>query len=135
MPKKSKKSKGRSGIPPGRPSGVAGKKPRSRLLDLPATPQYPTYEVLSKALKDLGPHLTHGGFNEFVIVGFRRVPPAEQAKAGGQTEMPYYFQYGNPINIGSLLEWANKDLKNKHVKEQRRLIEQKKREEKQGGAE
>lgn len=45
-------------------------------------------------------------FNEFVIIGFRKLEDHESKKIGETTERPYWFVSGSPVMGGALIKWA-----------------------------
>lgn len=79
-------------------------------------PQSPDYDQLAKALRELVPNLCNGAFNNFVLVGYRRVPESEAVKYGGQTEVPFYFYHFQDLfPAGALVDWAAEDVKERLV--------------------
>ena len=45
-------------------------------------------------------------FNEFVIIGIRRLEDSEEQKDEEEGERPYWFMSGNPMLGGALINWA-----------------------------
>ena len=106
MPKKRKRK------PPKKP------KRQSKFVSRPAAPQSPSFDKLRKTLRQMTPHIQAAGFNNFVLVGYRRVPENERHKFGGAEEIPFYF-YNFPglEPAGALMDWAAEDVKNRIVEQ------------------
>ena len=58
-----------------------------------------------KAMQQIQPVLTET-FNEFVVIGLRKLENHEQRKVDETTERPYWFISGSPVLGGALIQWA-----------------------------
>jgi len=110
----SKRTKAKRAAAKSRPKN----KPRSsKFTRLPGKQLAPTYEELTRELKKLVPHLEQNGFNNFVLIGYRRVPESERVKYGGAEEAPFYFYYFPQLfPAGAVVEWALTDIQDRLIK-------------------
>ena len=91
----------------------AGRQSRTKRLKItaPGKPQEPTYEELSKKLRELVPLLANTAFNNFILIGYRRLPESERDKFDGAEEAPFYFYYFPQLfPAGALIEWTKEDV-------------------------
>tara|TARA_R110000824_G_scaffold142615_1_gene309855 strand:+ start:120 stop:542 length:423 start_codon:yes stop_codon:yes gene_type:complete len=111
-----KRKKHKPGIP-GQTKQVAKHRVRKGPdAPLPPQPKTPTYEELRTWLSELTPQLAHNAFENFVVVGYRRVPEEERDKYDGQEVVPFYFyDFPRMFDVGALLNWASEDVKKKMV--------------------
>jgi hypothetical protein len=111
-----KRKKHKPGIP-GQTKQVAKHRVRKGPdAPLPPKPKTPTYDELRTWLSELTPQLAHNAFENFVVVGYRRVPEEERAKYDGQEVVPFYFyDFPRMFDVGALLNWASEDVKKKMV--------------------
>jgi len=102
---------------PGKTKQVAKHRVRKGLdAPLPPQPKTPTYEELRTWLSEITPQITHKAFENFVVVGYRRVPEEERDKYDGQEVVPFYFHnFPRLFDVGALLNWANEDVKKQMV--------------------
>jgi hypothetical protein len=83
---------------------------------LPPQPKAPTYEELRTWLSEITPQITHNAFENFVVVGYRRIPETERDRYDGQEVVPFYFHnFPRLFDVGALLQWADEDVKKKMV--------------------
>jgi len=58
-----------------------------------------------KLIEKLRPQLSEV-FNEFIVVGLRKLEGHEDKRVDEGSEREYYIAYGNPLVVGGLLKWA-----------------------------
>ena len=83
---------------------------------LPPQPRAPTYEELRTWLSEITPQITLNAFENFVIVGYRRIPETERDRYSDQEVVPLYFHnFPRLFDVGALLQWADEDVKKQMV--------------------
>lgn len=89
---------------------------QSKFASRPSAIQAPSFEKLQKLLTQMTPHIQAAGFNNFVLLGYRRVPENEKEKFGGAAEVPFYFyNFPHLEEAGAIVDWAAEDVKRKIV--------------------
>lgn len=89
---------------------------QSKFASRPSAVQAPSFEKLQKLLRQMTPHIQAAGFNNFVLLGYRRIPENEKSKFGGADEVPFYFyNFPHLEEAGAIVDWAAEDVKRKIV--------------------
>jgi hypothetical protein len=82
-------------------------KVKSKFASRPAAPKAPSRDKLRKLFREMVPHIRAMGFNNVVLVGYRRVPGHEQQVTRGADEVPEILHdFRDPFQATALLNWA-----------------------------
>jgi hypothetical protein len=74
--------------------------------------QSPSFDKIQKLLRQMTPHIQAAGFNNFVLLGYRRIPEHEREKYKGAAESPFYFyNFQRLEEAGAIVDWAADDIK------------------------
>ena len=83
---------------------------QSKFATRPARMQSPSRVKLQKLFHQMAPHIRAMGFNNVVLVGYRRVPEHEREQHKGAEEVPDILSdFPDPFCAVSLLNWAKEN--------------------------
>ena len=105
---------------------------KSKFLKLPVKDLAPEYDELTKDLRALVPNIKKNAFNNFLLIGYRRLPESERQRYGGAEEAPFYFYaFDQLFPAGAVTEWVLEDIKQRILQAQAQKVAEQKKQEKE----